>query len=247
MRPLLLLSVIDSNRDIKESDFKAACALEMIHTYSLIHDDLPAMDNDDYRRGKPTNHKVFGEAVAILAGDGLLTRSFELISLMEDVSSETKIQLIRELSQASGAEGMVGGQVADLQAEGKSVSLEELEYIHQHKTGALMSFAVMAGAHLGNVTEDEKAQLRTFSQHLGLLFQIKDDILDVEGDSEEMGKAAGSDEGKNQSTYPRLLEMDGAKRKLPHHSDMAIASLNSIRMDTALLHGFVDYIMNRSN
>lgn len=247
VRPLLMLAVIHAYRDIKESDYAAACALEMVHTYSLIHDDLPAMDDDDYRRGKPTNHKVFGEALAVLAGDALLTRAFGLMSGMEETPPEIIVQLTKELSEAAGAEGMVGGQVADLEGEGKDISLPELEYIHHHKTGALISSSIMTGSLLGSASTSDQKNLRTFASHLGLLFQIKDDILDVEGDSALMGKDAGSDEGKEKSTYPRLLTMSGAKEKLLYHADEARNALQAMSVNAKLLHQFIDYIVKRSH
>lgn len=247
VRPLLMLATIATYRDIEETDYQVACALECIHTYSLIHDDLPAMDDDDFRRGKPTNHRVFGEAMAILAGDGLLTRAFELVSTLEGVSPEVKMTLVQQLAEASGAEGMVGGQVADLEGEKKELELKELEYIHHHKTGALLRYAIVAGAILAKATEEDIFHLRTFSEQLGLVFQIKDDILDVEGNPDQMGKAIGSDESKLKSTYPRLLSLEGAKEKLQIHADQALSSLHSIEKDVSLLAQFVEYITNRSH
>lgn len=247
VRPLLMLATISAYRSIEETDYQVACALECIHTYSLIHDDLPAMDDDDYRRGKPTNHRIFGEAMAILAGDGLLTRAFELISMIDGISAEDKVTLVQQLAQAAGAEGMVGGQVADLEGEGKKLALHELEYIHHHKTGALLQYAIVAGAILAKASEQETEHLRTFSEQLGLVFQIKDDILDVEGNAEQMGKATGSDESKLKSTYPRLLTLEGAKEKLQFHADKALASLEVIDRNVSLLEQFVTYITHRSH
>ncbi|WP_240378070.1 polyprenyl synthetase family protein [Bacillus piscicola] len=247
VRPLLTLAVIESYRDITNSDYVAACAHELVHTYSLIHDDLPAMDDDDYRRGQLTNHKVYGEAVAILAGDALLTRAFELIGSLQHVTESKKTNLIVELAKASGAEGMVGGQVSDLAGEGKDLQLAELEMIHHHKTGALITYAIISGAIVSDAPEEDIRSLRSFSKHLGLLFQIKDDILDVEGDSETMGKPAGSDEGKMKSTYPRLLTLAGAKEKLIFHAEKARESLHSISGNTELLDSFISYIMNRTH
>ncbi|MFB4164604.1 polyprenyl synthetase family protein [Alteribacillus sp. JSM 102045] len=246
VRPLLMLAAIQSYRSIKESDYKVACAVEMVHTYSLIHDDLPSMDDDDYRRGKPTNHKVFGEAFAVLAGDALLTKAFEVISSINELDANIKIALIRELAKAAGAEGMVGGQAADLDGEGKDLSIEELEYIHRHKTGDLLSFSIVAGGILGEAPNADMECIRAFSRELGLVFQIKDDILDIEGDSEEMGKAAGSDEGRGKSTYPRLLTLGGAKEKLFLHADNAKEYLRSLSGNPLLLENFVHYITERS-
>lgn len=246
VRPLLMLAAIQSYRNIEESDYGAACAIEMVHTYSLIHDDLPSMDDDDYRRGKLTNHKVFGEAFAVLAGDALLTKAFEMISALDEVEDRDKILLIKELSKASGAEGMVGGQAADLDGEGKDLTLEELEYIHHHKTGDLLSFSVVAGGILGKASASDMESIREFSKELGLVFQIKDDILDIEGNLMEMGKPAGSDEGKEKSTYPRLLTLDGAKDKLVFHADNAKKFLHSISGNTLILEDFIQYVTARS-
>ena len=184
----------------------------MIHTYSLVHDDLPCMDDDDLRRGKPTNHKVFGEAMAVLAGDGLLTYAFQVIMAYEqkEISAE-KVRLVLELAKASGPEGMVGGQVADMEAEGKRLTIDELEYIHKHKTGKLLEFAVLAGAILSDATEEQEEKLLTFAKYIGLAFQIRDDILDVEGTEEEIGKPIGSDLSNEKSTYTTLFTVDRAK------------------------------------
>lgn len=179
IRPLLLFATLSAYEKQPELGITVACALEMIHTYSLIHDDLPSMDDDDFRRGKLTNHKVFGEAIAILAGDALLTYSFELITKDPHLSAEDKVWIINLLAQCAGPEGMVGGQVADLQGENKQLTLEEIEYIHAHKTGKLLSFSIMAGAKIAGGNENEINLFRQFSEHLGLAFQISDDILDV--------------------------------------------------------------------
>ncbi|MDQ0299575.1 geranylgeranyl diphosphate synthase type II [Salibacterium salarium] len=247
IRPLLMLAAIQSYRNINETDYDAVCAVEMVHTYSLIHDDLPAMDDDDYRRGKLTNHKVYGEAFAVLSGDALLTKAFETLSNLSNVNDLNKVKLIQEFAKDSGAEGMVGGQAADLEGEGKDLSLEELEYIHHHKTGALLNFSIVAGGILGGAPSDDIQQLRIFSQELGLVFQIKDDILDVEGNEVEMGKATGADQNKNKSTYPRLLTLEGAKEKLVYHADIAKSSLQTTSASSTLLENFVDYVMMRLN
>ncbi|WP_158735195.1 polyprenyl synthetase family protein [Alteribacillus sp. YIM 98480] len=246
VRPLLMLAAVQSYRNVEESDYAVACAVEMVHTYSLIHDDLPSMDDDDYRRGKPTNHKVFGEAFAVLAGDALLTKAFEVISSLKELESHNRILLIRELAKSAGAEGMVGGQAADLEGEGKDLSLEQLEYIHHHKTGDLLSFSVVAGGILGEAPDTDMDNIRAFARELGLVFQIKDDILDIEGDSIEMGKAAGSDEGREKSTYPRLLTLDGAKEKLITHADNAKEYLRSVSGNPLLLEDFIHYITERT-
>ena len=168
----------------------------MIHTYSLIHDDLPAMDDDDYRRGKLTNHKVFGEATAILSGDALLTYSFQVLAEAASIPTERKLQLIAELARAAGPEGMVAGQIADLAAENKQVDLEQLEYIHLHKTGKLLAFCIKAGAILAGADELTIKKMDEFAHHIGLAFQIRDDVLDIIGSTEQMGKRAGSNMSK---------------------------------------------------
>jgi geranylgeranyl diphosphate synthase, type II len=247
IRPVLLLAVIEGFKKDPELGMKTAAALEMIHTYSLIHDDLPSMDDDDLRRGKPTNHKVFGEAMAILAGDGLLTHSFGLIAEDPLITSDQKVKLIRLLAYCSGPEGMVGGQVADIEGENKKLSVEELETIHVHKTGKLLIFSVLAGAVIAGASEEEQARLESFAYHIGLAFQIQDDILDIEGTEELIGKRTGSDESKQKSTYPGLLTIDGAKKKLKFHLDEALDSLNGLDMDTALLKQIAHLIVNRNH
>src|SRR5690625_1592167 len=192
LRPILLLASYNTFASNKEKVFKTAAALEMIHTYSLIHDDLPAMDDDDYRRGKLTNHKVFDEATAILAGDALLTYSFEIIAEDPSLNDVEKVYLLRMLSKKSGPKGMVAGQILDLAYENKDITLEQLEEIHHLKTGQLLKFPILAGAFLGNATEEELKYLEEFAHYIGLIFQIQDDILDVIGDEEKLGKPVGS-------------------------------------------------------
>ncbi len=247
IRPVLLLAVIEGFKKDPELGLKTAAALEMIHTYSLIHDDLPSMDDDDLRRGKPTNHKVFGEAMAILAGDGLLTHSFGLIAEDPLITSDQKVKLIGLLAQSAGPEGMVGGQVADIEGENKKLSVEELETIHVHKTGKLLIFSVLAGAVIAGASVEEQARLERFAHHIGLAFQIQDDILDIEGEEELIGKRTGSDESKQKSTYPGLLTIDGSKKKLQFHLDEALISLDGLSMDTKLLNQIARLIVNRNH
>jgi geranylgeranyl diphosphate synthase, type II len=247
IRPVLLLAVIEGFKKDPKLGLKTAAALEMIHTYSLIHDDLPSMDDDDLRRGKPTNHKVFGEAMAILAGDGLLTHSFGLIAEDPLITSDQKVKLIGLLARCAGPEGMVGGQVADIEGENKKLSVEELETIHVHKTGKLLIFSVLAGAVIAGADEEEQTMLERFAYHIGLAFQIQDDILDIEGTEELIGKRIGSDESKQKSTYPGLLTIDGAKKKLQFHFDEALDSLNGLDMDTGLLKQISHLIVNRNH
>jgi geranylgeranyl diphosphate synthase type II len=186
----------------------------MIHTMSLIHDDLPAMDDDDVRRGRPTNHKVYGEAVAILAGDALLTRAFEMVALRSPgVPAERLFKVVGELSLVAGAPGLVGGQVVDLESEGKQVDLETLEYIHLHKTGALLSACVITGALIGNADDTLITALRTYARGIGLAFQIIDDILDITASSEVLGKTAGKDLLADKTTYPKLLGLEESRKR----------------------------------
>ncbi|GAE36347.1 polyprenyl synthetase family protein [Halalkalibacter akibai] len=249
IRPALLLATVKSFGKPLEHGYDMACAIEMIHTYSLIHDDLPAMDDDDLRRGKPTNHKVFGEALAILAGDALLTYSFEVITKMEvgNLTAEQKLLLIQELARASGPEGMVGGQVADMEGENQSLTLDELVYIHHHKTGDLLTVAIIAGAIIAGASKSDIDNLRQFAKELGLMFQIKDDILDVEGDAETIGKPIGSDDGNNKSTYPNLLGLDGAKNKLSEHKLKAETYLSNVNLDQSLLMALTNYVAERDH
>lgn len=247
LRPMLLFATLEGYGHRFEKSLPIACAIEMIHTYSLIHDDLPAMDNDDFRRGKPTNHKVFGDATAILAGDALLTYSFQIISEMNDndASCHQKLQIITELAKAAGPEGMVGGQVADMEGENCSLSLTQLEYIHNHKTGDLLCFAIVAGAILAGASTTDVDNLKNFAAHIGLAFQIKDDILDIEGTEENLGKPVGSDIANEKSTYPKLLGIEGAKKKLDDHISKAKEYLYNVDMDYQKLEILADYIMNR--
>lgn len=247
VRPLFVLAVLDAFKKDFTQGYVIGAAIEMIHTYSLIHDDLPSMDNDDFRRGKPTNHKVFGEAMAVLAGDALNTLAFGVLARLEDVSAEKKIQLVELFSVAAGAEGMVGGQVLDIEGEKRQLNLQELEQVHVNKTGALLRFSIEAGAILADATFEERAILLNYAHHIGLCFQIQDDILDIEGTTEELGKTAGKDVASDKSTYPALLTLDGAKEKLAFHYNEAISALNQLASDTALLRAFAQYIVQRKN
>jgi len=249
IRPLLLFATLDAFKERPEKGLLTACAIEMIHTYSLIHDDLPSMDNDDLRRGRPTNHKVFGEAFAILAGDALLTCSFQLIAetTEADVDANQKLELIRELAIAAGAEGMVGGQVADMEGEDKSLTLEELKYIHYHKTGKLLAYSAVAGAILAGASKETVEKFRAFAHHLGLAFQIRDDILDVEGSEEKIGKRVGSDAYNHKSTYPVLLSMDGAKKALEEEINQALSILKTMDLKTNLLEELTDLVATRDH
>lgn len=251
IRPILLLATLEAFGENKEKGLDVACAIEMLHTYSLIHDDLPAMDNDDLRRGKPTNHKVFGEANAILAGDALLTYSFEIISSFnkyDDVTPEMKLELIKRLAQAAGPEGMVAGQVEDLRNENNpNLTLQDLENIHYNKTSKLIIYSIVAGAILAKASEEKINLLEKFAYHLGIAFQIQDDILDVIGDSKKTGKPTGSDTINEKSTYPKLLTLEGAKQKLSEHLEQALHYLQKTNIRDEILKGIALYIINREN
>jgi geranylgeranyl diphosphate synthase, type II len=249
IRPLLLFAVIEAFGKDPEIGKDAAAAIEMVHTYSLIHDDLPSMDDDDLRRGKPTNHKVFGEATAILAGDALLTHSFNLLAEMrdEDASPMVKLNLIKGLSKAAGASGMVGGQAADMEGEGKQLSMEQLEYIHINKTGKLLEYSILAGAEIAGASEEQKAVLSQFAYHIGLAFQIRDDILDLEGSEELIGKPVGSDTENEKSTYPALLGLVGAKEALAGHLSKAKAALATLNLEATVLSEIADLIGLRNH
>ncbi|GAK06544.1 polyprenyl synthetase family protein [Geomicrobium sp. JCM 19038] len=247
IRPILLVATAKSYGNVSQAAYNVGAALEMIHTYSLIHDDLPSMDDDDYRRGKPTNHRVYGEAFAILAGDALLTESFALISSIaeDEMTPRDLLWLTKRLSEASGARGMVGGQVEDIEGEDRSLTLLELEWIHRHKTGALLEFAVEAGGVIGQAPERDLEYLRSFAKHLGLAFQIKDDILDIEGDEALIGKPTGSDTSNKKSTYPSLLTLEGAKEKLNQHITTAEDALERLSIEADDLLQILHYVAKR--
>jgi len=215
LRPLLVIAGAEAVGGTAALVMPTACALELIHTYSLIHDDLPAMDDDDYRRGRLTNHKVFGEAMAILAGDALLTLAFRLIADNGALVFDPRVlrDVLTTIADAAGTPGMVGGQVVDIESEGKTISAEMLDYIHMHKTAALIRAALVVGAILAGGGEGAVAAIRSAGETLGLAFQIVDDILDVEGSLAELGKTAGSDERKKKVTYPAYHGLDASRAK----------------------------------
>ena len=245
LRPILLMAAADAVGADGTKFLPVACALEMIHTYSLIHDDLPAMDDDDYRRGKLTNHMVYGDAVAILAGDALLTLAFTVILRQKDVSAEALLRVVDEISRAAGAEGMVGGQVLDLRAEGGHISMEELRRVHMGKTGALFHAALRSGAILADATEEQLAALTSYADHFGLAFQITDDILDVIGTSEEIGKPVGSDEKNHKSTYVSLTSLTEAQALARHTAEEAETALSIFGTEADFLRDLVAHLVNR--
>jgi geranylgeranyl diphosphate synthase type II len=225
LRPVLTLAAAETVGGLTEDAMPAAGALEMIHTYSLIHDDLPAMDDDSLRRGKPTSHVVFGEAIAILAGDALLTQAFYLLAgapVKDSSEMERRLRAIATLADAAGVNGMIGGQVVDIESEGIPVGAQTLEYIHAHKTGALIRAAAELGALLGGGSEEDIDRLARFGSKVGLAFQIVDDILDVEGDTEALGKSAGKDEKAGKVTYPRIHGLEAARRRARQLSEEAV-------------------------
>ncbi|PWU69095.1 geranyl transferase [Gracilibacillus dipsosauri] len=245
LRPILMRLTCEGLQGDCEKIYPAAVALEMIHTYSLIHDDLPAMDDDMYRRGKLTNHRQFDEATAILAGDGLLTNSFQVIASANVYNAEEKVYLINRLTEASGMEGMVGGQLLDMEAEQQEITIEQLEQIHRLKTGCLLSFAIDAGSYLAGANDKTRFILRQFAEYIGLIFQIQDDILDVVGDQHLMGKASGSDQGNSKSTYPSVLGLDGAISHKKSYVNKAKQCLEQAGLKGSRLEGLTDYLSER--
>ncbi len=227
-RPYLMFAALDAFSIPLEKGLKTAAAIEMIHTYSLIHDDLPAMDDDDLRRGNPTNHKVFGEAAAILAGDNLLTESFHLITGDVKNSAETRLELIRIISDSAGQNGMIGGQMLDIEAENKKISFEELETIHKYKTGRLIKAPVHAATVIAEADDKTASHLLAFSEYLGIIFQIRDDILDVTGDVRLTGKNTGSDARKDKVTYVSTFGLEGAKERMEQKVSLAEAELDKV-------------------
>ena len=249
VRPVLMLAACETVGGHLSWALPAACAMEMIHTYSLIHDDLPAMDDDDFRRGNPTNHKVFGEATAILAGDALLTEAFILLARAEEgAHPAARLRVIHEIAHASGSRGMVGGQVVDMESEGKGeIDLATLSYIHTHKTGALIRASVRAGAILGGASAESLAALTRYGDAIGLAFQIADDILDVEGTTEELGKDAGSDQARGKATYPALMGLEASKARALELVQMALDALAPFDERAEPLRTIASYIVKRKS
>lgn len=245
LRPILLMAAADAVGADGTKFITAACALEMIHTYSLIHDDLPAMDNDDYRRGKLTNHKAYDEGTAILAGDALLTLAFSVILRQQDVPAERLLRIVDEISRSAGAEGMVGGQMLDLEAENRRISMEELQRVHMGKTGALFRAALRSGAILAGASEQQLAALTAYADHFGLAFQITDDILDVVGTAEDIGKPVGSDEKNHKSTYVTLTSLDEAQSLARQTVESAVDALHIFGDEAAFLRELVLYLVRR--
>ncbi len=249
IRPILCLAACEACGGDIAGAMPVACALELIHTYSLIHDDLPAMDNDDFRRGKPTCHKVFGDALAILAGDALLTEAFILLSRPEKfrISAEKRMSVMYEIAQAAGSTGMVGGQALDMRAEKVEPDEEALEDIHRRKTGAMIIASVKSGAIVSGAGNDKIAILSEYARNIGIAFQISDDILNVEGNARIMGKETGSDAARGKSTYPSILGMDASKVRLAEHVEAAVEALSSFDARALPLRVIARYIMERKS
>ena len=250
LRPILVIAGAELVGAQPNLVMPTACALELIHTYSLIHDDLPAMDDDDYRRGRLTNHKVFGDAIAILAGDALLTCAFQLVAqnaALSGVDATVVCGVVAEIAQAAGTLGMVGGQVVDIESEGKTVTPDQLEYIHIHKTAALLRASLSVGARLGGADAAALAAVREAGESLGLAFQIVDDILDVEGSLETLGKTAGSDERKQKVTYPALHGIEASRREARRLIERTKSRLVVFGARSAPLCALADFVVERKS
>ncbi len=250
IRPILALAAAEALHSTTEHLLPVACALECIHTYSLIHDDLPAMDDDDLRRGKPTCHVVFGEAEAILAGDGLLSFAFELLShpdAQQGMTPEAQLRMINIIAHAIGPKGMVGGQSLDLAAEGQAIPFEHLRLIHGYKTGALITASVQAGTIFGKADEAQFAALSRYGVQIGLAFQIVDDLLDVEGTTEDLGKTAGADAQRNKATYPAFFGVAKTKVLAQEAVDAALTALEIFDAKAEPLRALARYIYERNN
>lgn len=249
LRPVLLLASASLLGVAKETAMPYACAVEMIHTYSLIHDDLPAMDNDDMRRGKPTCHKMYGEGMAILAGDGLLHHAFQV--MLDDITSSKnllweKAQAAQILAHGSGNFGMVAGQCMDIVSEGKPITPQDMRFIHEHKTGELIKASLLAGIALGNPTQVQLDAMGLFGQHIGLAFQITDDILDITGNAQKLGKNIHSDEKKDKCTYPQLFGLEKAKIMAQKEVLQAVEALNGFDGQTRFLTELARHIISRN-
>lgn len=250
LRPVFLLAAYEIFREDDEAAMPFACAIEMIHTYSLIHDDLPSMDNDDYRRGRLSNHKQFGEATAILAGDGLLNKAFETglkAALEYNIDIDIAVKALLVIADSSGSDGMIGGQVVDMFGHEKIYSLEDLKHMYSLKTGAIIKSSVMAGAILGGATEKELAALKIFAEKIGLAFQIEDDLLDVTGTLEKLGKATGSDEANHKITYLSFVTIQDARNEVSRLTEEAIESLDVFGEKSMHLSELAVYLTSRDH
>jgi geranylgeranyl diphosphate synthase type II len=245
LRPILALAAAEACGGEVEGALPHACAVECIHTYSLIHDDLPCMDDDDLRRGRPTNHKVFGEGVAVLAGDALLTVAFEILSGAKATRRYDTAALVRELAHAAGSRWLIAGQVLDLEGEGKPTSAKDLKFIHQSKTAALLTASIRLGAMSANATEGKLAALTEFGQALGLAFQVIDDILDVTQTSEKLGKSAGKDVAAQKATYPAVFGLEKSRAEARRLTAVARGAVKEFGKNSGALLALADYLLNR--
>lgn len=245
MRPALTLAAAEACGGREADALPLACAVECIHTYSLIHDDLPAMDNDDFRRGKPTNHKVFGEGIAVLAGDALLTQAFEIAALAKGWPRYSHRDLVLEVAKASGSLQLIAGQVADLEGEGKKLGVAELRYIHERKTSALLCCAVRLGGMSANCPPAQLRALTDFGYHVGLAFQVIDDILDVTQTSEQLGKTAGKDIAAQKATYPSIVGLEKSRKIAQQLTRKAFAALKPFKGRAAALEALAHYLLTR--
>ena len=245
MRPALCLAAAEACGGSPADAMPLACAVECIHTYSLIHDDLPAMDNDDFRRGKPTNHKVFGEGIAVLAGDALLTQAFEIAAQGRAWPRYSHRDVVLEIAKASGSLQLIAGQVVDLESEGKKISTDQLRYIHERKTSALLCCSVRLGGMSANCTPAQLKALTDFGYHVGLAFQVIDDILDVTQSSEKLGKTAGKDIAAQKATYPSIVGLEKSKAIAQQLTDRAFAALKVFRGKAVALEAIADYLLKR--
>jgi geranylgeranyl diphosphate synthase type II len=245
LRPILCLAAAEACGGRIENALPLACAMECIHTYSLVHDDLPSMDNDDFRRGRPTNHKVFGDGIAVLAGDALLTSAFETISRAKPTRRYDMSTLLREVAVAAGSRKLIAGQVADLEAEGKKTTRDDLRYIHENKTAAILTASVCLGAMSANATSKELAATTKFGRALGLAFQVIDDILDVTQTSEKLGKSAGKDIAAKKATYPAVIGLEKSRAEARRLTRKAHDSLAIFGKKAEPLHALANYLLER--
>src|SRR6186713_2861267 len=245
LRPILCLTAAEACGGLTKSALPLACALECIHTYSLVHDDLPSMDNDDFRRGRATCHKVFGDGIAVLAGDALLTVAFEIAARTKPTRRYSMAEILREIAVAAGSRKLIAGQVADLEAEGKKVSRDELRYIHENKTSAMITTSIRLGAMSANADAKKLRALTKFGHSLGLAFQVIDDILDVTQTSEKLGKSAGKDVAAQKATYPAVIGLDPSRAEARRLTAKAHSALKSLGPKAAMLRALADYLLAR--
>ena len=247
IRPILTLAAAEACGGRPKDAMPLACVVECIHTYSLVHDDLPAMDNDDFRRGRPTSHKVYGEGIAVLAGDALLTQAFEIAAQAKGWPRYPHVPLIREIADTAGSLKLIAGQVADLEGEGKNLSVAQLRYIHERKTSALLACSVRLGGMSANCTARQLKALTDFGYNVGLAFQVIDDILDVTQTTEELGKTAGKDQATAKATYPAIVGLEKSRKIAKKLTDKAFAALKPFGDKATALEAITEYLLKRSN